>query len=651
MNILIPDEWLREFLKTKASPEEIARYLSLCGPSVERIQKIKNQDVYLIEVTTNRVDSTSVYGIAREANAILPRFGIKSSLERFRQILKQKFTSKVNYLQVKVDPKLCPRFTAVLIKNVTIDNSPEWMQRRLELVGLRPINNVVDISNYIMYEIGQPLHTFDYNKIAGSEMILRESQRGEEITTLDGQKLTLPGGDIVIEDGKERLIDLAGIMGGLNSAVDEKTKNVLVFVQTYNPVTIRRTSMSLSKRTHASDLFEKGLDTELVEKGIARAISLFQILTKGIPEKEILDIYPNRYKENYVVTSLSFIEDRLGVKIPKSEISKILNLLQFKTSWDKENLKVTIPSFRANDVKIPEDIVEEVARIYGYHNLPSILMEGKIPDTQPNVTFDLEMKIKQTLKGLGATEVYTLSLVSKKDITNHALKLKNPLGKDTEYLRTSLMPSLVRVAERNSGESEPFHLFEIANIYIPKKTDLPEEKMILAGIFSNTSFRDAKGIVETLLEELNINAKFQAEDSIHFQPSRRIKIISQNTYLGQFGILEKGNLIYYEFEIDALNSFYRQYRTYKPIPKYPTHVEDISLILPTKTRIGDVLSTIQQSSPIIDKVELWDMYKDSFTIRIWYQHPEKTLSNKEVEEIRNNFLKKIKEKFGVMIKD
>src|SRR5260221_832711 len=220
MDIIISDNWLRDFLKTKATVDVIAKDLSLCGPSIERVIKNKKDTTYLIEVTTNRVDMASIYGIAREANAILPRFGIASNLLPLQFKSKQKFSKKVNYLNALVDENLCARFTAIKISKVKVVPSPTWMQERLMAVGVRPINNIVDISNYIMHELGQPVHTFDYDKIHGAKMVLRESKKNEKITTLDGKDHDLPGGDIVIADGSGKLIDLAGIMGGANSAID-----------------------------------------------------------------------------------------------------------------------------------------------------------------------------------------------------------------------------------------------------------------------------------------------------------------------------------------------------------------------------------------------------------------------------------------------
>ena len=651
MDILIPNSWLRDFLKTDATDKKIAECLSLCGPSVDKIEKIDRDSIYFIEITTNRVDSVSVYGIAREASVILPRFGIKANFNQLTRKANYKFVDKVSYLKTEVNHELCPRFTAVLIKNVSIKPSPQIIQERLNKVGVRPLNNVVDISNYIMHELGQPVHTFDYDKIKGSKMVLRESKKGEKLTTLDGKTHNLSGGDIVIEDGTGRLIDLAGIMGGKNSEVDSNTKNVLLFVQTYNLLNIRRTSMSLGQRTEAAVLFEKGLDPELVALGIEKGIGMFEKLTEGKSETQVLDLYPKPHKTKTLSTNLEFINHRLGVKIAKKEVSRLLTALGFETSWSQDDLQVKIPSFRANDINIPEDIVEEVARIYGYHNLSSQLMTGLLPDYPEDIPFDFEIKVKNTLKGFGAVEIYNYSMVPSGFVEKNALRLKNPLGSESEYMRDSLRPSLVAAAKQNSGEKEPFHLFEMANIYIPRIGKLPYEKMTLAGVLSNYSYRDAKGEVESLLDELNINAELKPEDGQYFQASKRVEILINNKFLGVLGVLEEKDFVYYEFDLEMLRGKSKQVSSYAPIAKYPAQIEDITLILPERTRVGEVVASITTASKLIQKVELTKIYKDSYTFRVWYQHPEKTLTDKEVEQIRTEILKKVENKFGVSLKD
>ncbi len=655
MDILIPDNWLKEYLKTKATPKEIAKDLSLCGPSVERVNQTPYGPVYSIEVTTNRIDTACVYGIAREASAILPRFGIKASLKPIT-LSNFNLVQKVNYLNVDIDENLCPRFTAILIRNVKIGPSPKWMQDRLYAVGERPINNIVDISNYLMHESGQPMHTFDYDKIGKTssegrkraKMILRESKKGEKVITLDNQTRVLPGNDIVIEDGAGRLIDLCGIMGGELSAIDDKTKNVLLFVQTYNPFYIRRTSMKLAHRTAAAVIFEKATDPELVLIGLQRGIDLFVDLTKGKPEKKILDLYFKPYHPKYIKTNKKFIEERLGIPLSQKEISKTLSSLGFEIKIKGENYEIKIPSYRANDVEIPEDIVEEVARIYGYHNLKSELMAGGLPNILYKSPFDFESKVKRIIKGYGGVEIYTSSLVPESFVNKDALKLKNPLGPESSYLRTSLMPSLIKAADENVGIKDSFHLFEMSNIYLPRTGDLPEEKMMLAGIFFKINYREAKGVVEALLEELNIDGNFIPEDETGFLPSQRLAIKKDGQVLGQIGNVE-GDLTYYEFNVELLKNNVAPQK-YQKIPKFPAQIEDITLELPIKTKVGEVLQSIKSINSLINKAELTDIYKDAYTFRIWYQHPTKTLTDKEVEEVRNKILQTIKAKYGGILK-
>ena len=651
MDILIPDSWLKKYLDTKATPSELAKYLSLCGPSIERAEKFSDGDpIYSIEVTTNRVDTASVLGIAREAQAILPRFGIKAKLKNsFINTGRFKFVKKIKYLDATVDSNLCPRFTAVLIKNVAIKNSPKEVSSLLEKIGVRPINNIVDVTNFIMHELGQPVHTFDYDKIKGAKMILGLSNGGEEVTTLDGKTFKLKNSDIVIKDGGGRIIDLCGIMGGENSMVDINTRNVLLFVQTYDRHRIRQTSMRLSQRSEAAVLFEKGLDPEMVKQGMFSAISMIEKLSGGKASSEILDIYPFPYKEKYVVTNLETLEKIIGIKLNKKDISEYLDGLGFGISWDNNNLKIKVPSFRANDIDIPEDIAEEVARIYGYHNLPNILMSGDLPKPTVNILFKIEGQIKQILKALGGIEILNLSLVGKDIAGENALKLRNPMGSDTEYLRTVLMPSLIQDVVNNPQEEDKIHFFELSNTYLPIKNSLPEEKLVLAGIIKSGEYRENKGVVEVLLNELKINYQTKVEDGKNYLPSQRSTILSDKKEIGQFGNLECG-LFYYEFDVERLINAKKVLNKYHEIPKYPPQIEDHTFILPERTRVGEVVDIIKKNA-LVSNVELSVIYKNSYTFRIWYQDKTKTLTDMEVEKLRNKIISEIKTKFGAQIRE
>ena len=646
MDLLIPDSWLRKHLDTKATPSDLAKYLSLCGPSIERTKKTDDGDfIYNVEVTTNRVDTASILGIAREASTILPRFGIKAGLRNSKpQTTNYKFKNKVKYLNVTVDPKLCQRFTAVLIKDVSVKESPNEIKNLLEKVGVRPINNIVDVSNYIMHELGQPVHTFDFGKIENEKMILRESKKGELIKTLDGKEFKLDGGDIVIEGSNGNLIDLCGIMGGETSCIDDSTKNVLLFVQNYNKHKIRKTSMNLSQRTEAAVFFEKGLDSENVTPAILSSISMIEKLSGGKAENEVLDIYSKPYKTKTVTVTKDEIDKIIGVEISEKEMTNYLTNLGFEVKWSKNKFDVKVPSYRADDINIREDIAEEIARIYGYFNVPCELMGGSLPKPKINDDFKFESLTKQILKSLGATEVYNLSLTDKGQI-----KLKNPLGPDTAYLRDNLKDSLIKNVNDNTQEKGDLHMFEISNVYLPRKNDLPVEQLMLGGIIRHKNYRQNKGLIEALLNELNIDYTDQLEDGGDFLPNQRIIVKSEKIVVGEYGNLDNG-LFFYNFDMQKLLNAKRIARKYKEVNKYPPQVEDMTLELPEKTFVGEVIKGISSISDVVYQVKLTDIYNDSYTFNIQYQSQDHTLTDKEVEEVRNKIISSLKSKFGINIK-
>lgn len=645
MDIIVPDIWLREYLKTKASVKEISEKLSLCGPNVERITKSNIGPVYSIEVTGNRVDLAGIFQLAKEASAILKRFGISASLIK-PNLKKVRLTKQVSYLSAKVDYDLCSRFSAVLISNVKVMPSPSWMANRLKAIGLRPINNVVDISNYLMHELGQPVHTFDYDLIAGHQMTLRKSKPGEEVITLDNQKVRLLGNDIVIEDGRGRIIDLAGIMGGANSAVSEKTQNVLLFVQTYNPQNIRRTTMTTGKRSEASILFEKDLDWHLVPDALFRGIYLFETITRGKASMSALDLYNNADSTKAVDIPYDFIDSRLGVKINKNQIKKYLDWLDFKVKVKAKGLSVTPPSYRNKDITIKEDVLEEIARMYGYFNLPSELMSGRIPADNDAKIFDFESRIKNELVKMGFIEIYTSPLVNKISAGVKAVRIKNPLGRDCEYLRTSLLPSLVSAASQNHNWDRPFCFFEMANVYWDQADNLPSHNMTLAGIFANTDYRHAKGFVEFFLSKQFDNYQFVSADIKGFTPSAALEILSRGKKLGIFGEIEDHRFYYFEFYVNTLYECGRLYPQYRGSPSYPPQIEDLTVTLPEKTAVGNVIESIKSVSNI-SRVELKDIYNNSYTFTVYFQDPQKTLTNSEVEKIRNEVYLLLKSKYSV----
>ncbi len=387
MNILISHNWLKDYLETKATPKKIADCLSLCGASVEHLTKKGDDWIYDIEVTTNRVDMMSVAGIARELAAILPQFGISAKLKRdpyqkyTLKDIKLKGTQKLDII-IEDSNKLCHRILGVILDGVKLGPSPSFIQDRLKKAGIRALNNAVDITNYVMTEIGHPAHVFDYDRLTTKKMIIRRAKSGETIVSLENKKYSLPGGDIVIDNGRGEIIDLPGIIGTENSIVKENTKRVLFFIETNNPVQVRKTSITLAIRTVAATLNEKGVDPELSAVALARGIQLFKDLTEAKVASQIYDLYPQPAQPKSISVTLQFIEERLGIKLSSIKVEQILKDLGFQIKTTEEantKYEIFVPSWRGNDIEIPEDIVEEVARIYGYHNLPSILPTGRLP--------------------------------------------------------------------------------------------------------------------------------------------------------------------------------------------------------------------------------------------------------------------------------
>lgn len=617
MNIKITYNWLLDYLDTDATPDQIREYLALCGPSVESVEKIGDDYVFDIEITSNRIDTASVIGVAQEAQAILPMFGKKAKL-KLNPLVNLKFdqVKTGSGFDLKVDiknPDLVSRFTSLIFDQVEIGDSPKFIQDRLKLAGVKVINNVVDISNYLMITLGQPIHMFDYDKIADHHMIVRESKKGEKLVTLDEKEIVLPGGDIVIEDGSGKLIDLCGIMGGLNSAISAKTKRVLLFVQTYNKSKIRKTTMTTGQRTIAATFFEKGLDEERV---VATTVSASQLLEKYCHAKivsKIQDIYPKKTPEKNLKFNILIFEKIIGVSLGQDIIKKILTNLGFVVKFTGDVIEVKIPVWRLNDIDIPEDIIEEVARVYGYHNIPSKLQPAVYVEQPKEMEqiFVFQNRIKTFLKHLGLNEVINYSMISKTMIEDSGLKtenhlhLSNSLSEDIEFLRTSLLPSLSKNIKENRGKKETLKLFEIAKVYLPKKGELPNE-IYKVGIATSTSYFDLKGIIEAIYKELNIIGLVLPE------------------------IVEKEDCFITELDFVTLIENCKLVPTYKPLHPYAIIKLDKTFeVGPSNTY--KILSEKAKNSELLKKIEVVTIYQNKLTLRFYYSSSERNITEEEAK--------------------
>lgn len=635
-----------EYIDTRATPFEIQKYLSLCGPSIETVTKAGDDYVYDIEITSNRVDMASVYGIAREATAILNRFGIKTTLKPLK--LATDLNHQENFpLEIADKSHLCKRILAIVIDGITIKPSPPLIQKRLENVGIRSLNNVVDITNYIMTEVGHPAHVFDYDRIKTHKLILRTATDREEIITLDEKKYNLNIQDIIIDDGTGQVIDLPGIMGTANSVVTPQTKRVLFFIESNDPVSIRRSSMRYGIRTVAATINEKGPSPQTAKIAFLRGIELFKEITSAKIASREIDIYEKPPAEKKITLSYSFLDKILGIHLEKSQVNKILTDLEFEVKeLGKDEFQVTIPHFRANDINIKEDIVEEVARIYGYGNLPSVLPPPAYV-AQPKETekiFDYQTKIKYFLKHLGLTEVMNYSMVSKQQIEDFDLKpgdhlrLTNSISQDIEYLRTHLTSSLVKDIKENEGKKEVLKIFEIAKTYKPRPNDLPLERLKL-GIAVNTDLFDLKGICEALIGELNIeNCEIKKITNHAFaEPGTSGQFVSESAEFGVFGQLKeiyktraglKSQVFLAVFDFENLIDRAKNLPSYHKINPFAVVKLDLTLADPKKS-FQEIKETSFKASKYLQKVEFVSLFKNKLTIRFYFNSPDKNLTEEE----------------------
>lgn len=651
MNIKIPNSWLREYLKTEATPEKIAEVLSLTSVSVERLEKIENDFVYDIEVTTNRPDVMSVIGVAREAAASLSQFGIKAEFVDHKP---KKETAKILNplpINIKNNDSLVNRVCAVVIE-VEIKESPDYVKKRLEACSIRSLNNVIDITNYVMREIGHPTHVFDYDRLLNHTVIIREAKKGEKITTLDKKTHILLGGDIVADNGKGEIIDLLGVMGTENSVVTNSTKRILFFLDNNDAIRIRKTSMSLGIRTEAAVLNEKGVDPELAMTALLYGIELYKKIAHGIIKSEIIDIYPNKVKTKSITVSKEKIDSILGISIPLQTSTEILKSLGFLATIKNDAIIIKVPSFRANDIQIQEDIIEEIARIYGYNKLPSIippLTHIENYNLEKN-SFYFENRIKNAFKYWGFTEVYTYSLVSENLLegpTAKAVTIANPLTEDMVYLRQTLTPSLLQVARENKNYDQ-VKIFEIANVY--HKTDennLPDEIQMIAGLIKKptVSFYELKGVVEQLLFDLGIKKiTFKKGDD----GGDGAKIYIGKEYIGYIELLEE-NIVDFEIDFKKIIQHATRKKTYKPLPKFPPIIEDVTLLIEETIPYDLVITTIKGNSILVEKAELIDVFENKKTFRITYQNPNNNLTNEQVAKEREKIYRALQKELNVKI--
>lgn len=654
MDIILTDSAIRKFLETPASSEDLSQKVSLCGPTFDRTKKIEGDYIYEIEAITNRIDTASAQGVAREAATILSQFNIPAKLINDPYKDKPSFPEgHAKQFHFNIDKNLVSRFCAVSLENINVKPSPVDTQNFLENCEQRPINNCVDITNELTLLYGMPSHIFDLDKLAAQNLHVRESKEGEIVTTLDNQRNKLLGGDIVIEDGSHRLVDLCGVMGGQVAEVDDHTKNILLIVPIYSPKKVRKTSLAVQKRTLAAQLYEKQPDPELCLPVLSKAIQLFKERAGGKLSSNLYDFCPITRPAKTVSLNFNWLNSFVGIDLKKETVITILDDLGFSGSIEEDSLICSVPSWRYEDINLKEDLAEEVARIYGYFRLPAVLPSVNLPAEPKNQLLATELKAKKYLSNTGFHEVFNNSLVSKEllskteqDISKH-LKLKNTLSSDFEYLRTSLTPSTLENLKHNQGKSEgSLEVYEMANCYIKTvDRELPEEVSTLS-ISSNGGYLKLKGQLEGLLDHLKVeNVSFRptVNQPSYFQQSNSVSVLSGNQEIGHLGQIKvsilrrleiKGEVVATEINMSKLLPQIQTSNNYKPISEYPKVLEDITIN--SDGLVGDMIKTILGTSNLINDVQYLSSFQKKHTFRVTFGSQEKNLEQSEVNAIKEN---------------
>ncbi len=624
------------------------------------------------EITPNRPDCLSVIGLARESAATL-----KKPLKLHTPKVKECGGKIEDYLSVGVSaPDLCKRYSARVVKNVKIAPSPSWLRERLRNSGVRPINNIVDITNYVMLEYGQPMHAFDYACLDGNKIEVRRAADKEVFVALDGTETELSASDLVIADGK-KAVALAGVMGGLNSEITENTKTVVFESANFAGASVRRTSRKAGIRTESSGRFEKGLDPEMTEIALERACELVAELSAGETVNGFIDVYPAPLPVHTVPFTPDWINAFLGTDVKASEMLEYLENVGIK--YDKKKGLLEIPSYRA-DIESKADIAEEVARFYGYNVIPTTLIRGATTEGGLSKEQQFERDVEGWLTAMGLYEISTYSFISPKYYDKIALpddsplrrsvKISNPLGEDTSVMRTTALPSILEVAARNINYKNPeAALFENATVYLPKEDEyeLPDEKKVISiAVYGGDSdYYTVKGIVEELCEKLDVkisDVKAETENP-SYHPYRTARLYTGDKEIGIIGEIHPAvaagygvdkRIVAAELDFDVLfEAASGHEKQYKPLPKFPASERDISVVCDEETFVKDIENDIVKAAKkLLEKIKVFDVYrseslgsdKKSVSFSLFFRASDRTLSDEEVDGVMKRIVKALAEK-------
>ena len=647
-------------------PKELEKNL---GEDIVDVLDLK-EDIIDFEITPNRPDCLSIEGLGRETAVSLDK-EFKNPRKNLDEI---KVENKKEIEGLKVDitaPDLCYRYIARVVKNVKIGESPDWMKKRLNACGIRSINNIVDITNYVMLELGQPMHAFDINSIEGKHITIRRAENGEIITTLDEQERKLDDTMLVISDTKKP-VAIAGVMGGLNSEIENDTDTVVFESAVFNGGSVRKTAKKVGLRTEASGRYEKGLFAENAERVINRAVELVKLLGIGEEVEGKIDVYPTKQKINKVELDENRINNLLGTNISKEEMIKTLEKLDMKV----ENNIVTAPYFRT-DIERVADLAEEVLRFYGYDKIESTLIDAETTLGVRTKSQKIADKIRNNLVVRGLSEICTYAFINDKDldksniadnniIRNQIIRVRNPLSEDYTIMRPTTFPSMMQtLSTNNAKKNKEVGLFDISRVYkdvdnqISKGNTPVEEMVITLGLYGeNVDFYSLKGLVETVLQSASVlrYEVFAEKQNPSYHPGKTAKITVGNDVIAIFGEVHPivsenydiSNKVYIaEISLDKLVKYAKVDRKYIEVPKYPAVERDIAMVLDEDIEVGQIEKIItKKSKKILEEIKLFDVYrneklglnKKSVAYSLKFRSKDKTLTDDEINSTMNEIV-------------
>lgn len=661
------------------------KYEKDLGKDIVEVLDLK-EEIIEFEITPNRPDCLSIEGLGRETAVSLNK-EFKNPRKNLDEL---NIPNKEEIEGLKVDitaPDLCYRYIARIVKNVKIEQSPEWLKKRLKACGVRSVNNIVDITNYVMLEMGQPMHAFDINSINGKQITVRRAKNGEKITTLDEQERILDENDLVIADS-EKPVAIAGVMGGLNSEIEEDTKTVVFESAMFYGGNIRKTAKKLGLRTESSSRFEKGLSSENALRAINRAIELVELLGAGEIVEGKIDVYPTKQKINKIKLDVERINNLLGTNLSKQEIIDILEKLEIKI----ENDMAIAPYFRM-DLEFLADLAEEVARIYGYDKLETKLVRAETTLGIKNKEQKIEDKIQDVLITNGLSEIYTYGFLSEKDlekskikeeVIENSIKIINPLGDEFKLMRPTTIPSMMQIlALNNNKKNQNVKLFDISRNY--KNTnnqvengEVPlQENILTIGVYGEDSdFYTLKGLVENILEVANVNRydiKKETENQ-SYHPGRCATLKVGNDIIATFGEVHPEVLTNYdinkrvylaEINITKIVKYSKSNKKYQEVPKFPAVERDIAVIVDEQVQVGDIEQTITKKAKkllkgkkSLENLKLFDIYRDekigenkkSVAYSLIFRDTTKSLSDEEINPVMEEITVELQKQFNAELR-